>query len=303
VNLVSTSDADGTISRYCPSCDYDLRGLSSDRCPECGLRIEDVAVFAVPWERRQEMGRMRAFARTVRLAIFSPAKLARAAAGPVNGPAARRFGVWVAVLSAVPAILFLIATEWHLGGTGFIDLLGEDLTKWNVRESRGWEPVMIWSAGATLVPILPIGLIIAFLLEPGASRVWFGANHLSAERRERARILSTYACAPLALLAIPAVFFAALAGLNQADFADQGFWPQITLLAACLGIGTAAFILGAWWWSTLRILSRATHCGLGRCIAAAVGVPICWGTAALVGLGLWPCIAGLAWIAIDGLRR
>jgi len=56
---------------YCPECGYSLRGLTSDRCPECGLRLDFIesAVSLIPWERRRELGRIRAYWQTVLMVL------------------------------------------------------------------------------------------------------------------------------------------------------------------------------------------------------------------------------------------
>ena len=63
---VPVDDAPGALL-FCQQCGYDLRGLTSDRCPECGhdlgnLRSPDTLI---PWARRGELGWFRGYWLTV----------------------------------------------------------------------------------------------------------------------------------------------------------------------------------------------------------------------------------------------
>ena len=50
---------DPTVGRFCPDCGYDLRGISSDRCPECGHAVDptSLAISIIPWTHRRSLGR------------------------------------------------------------------------------------------------------------------------------------------------------------------------------------------------------------------------------------------------------
>jgi hypothetical protein len=61
---------DASIDRFCVGCGYNLRGLISDRCPECGLKLDEAAAAPIPWEGRRHLGAFRAFWRTVMQAMF-----------------------------------------------------------------------------------------------------------------------------------------------------------------------------------------------------------------------------------------
>jgi len=66
---------------YCPVCHYNLTGLTEDRCPECGSafdrqRLREAQVLSlrplIPWEKRDELGWVRAFWQTVRISCGRP---------------------------------------------------------------------------------------------------------------------------------------------------------------------------------------------------------------------------------------
>jgi hypothetical protein len=58
-------------------CGYDLRGLSENRCPECGQAFDpgDPPPADVPWLHRREIGAWPAFWRTVAMAILHTGRL------------------------------------------------------------------------------------------------------------------------------------------------------------------------------------------------------------------------------------
>lgn len=71
-----------TAGLYCPNCDYDLTGLSEDRCPECGETFDRELLRkiaageplpAVPWDTDQTI---RGFMKTWWLALSDRGKLA-----------------------------------------------------------------------------------------------------------------------------------------------------------------------------------------------------------------------------------
>src|SRR5438874_13752383 len=109
---LSVSPTDNSIDLICPECGYDLRGIQSPRCPECGAVFDraSASVGCIPWAHRRAMGIFRAYWRTVLLGSFRPTHLAEAIAAPVSFADARRFRLsTVLVASFAPALLFIYA--------------------------------------------------------------------------------------------------------------------------------------------------------------------------------------------------
>ena len=296
------ANLDSAILRLCPNCDYDLRGIQSARCPECGLPIDDTPSL-IPWEHRKQIGRARALGRTVLLVLFKRRRLAQALAVPVDDSAAHRFRLMISLMVALPpAIIFLVVIV-HQKQTDFIgqSMHLETNFWWISQTPRRWELATLWSAGATLLPILPIGLFIAAWLATGSARIWFAFAFSDSLRRRRAAVINSYACAPLVLLPIAWISVVVILILDpHLTLSGPQVRPTFFLCAAFAFV--VLFALIDWWWGTVRLLWHMTHCGWRRLISAAIGIPLGWIVCAAVGLGLWPCIAGLVWIAIDSLR-
>src|SRR5688572_15202434 len=95
----------------CPGCGYDLRGIESERCPECGVLVDraGAVISRIPWAHREQIGKWRAYWRTVRRAMFHPVALAAEVSRPVRFDDAKRFSRRTALLAwatLVPLILW-----------------------------------------------------------------------------------------------------------------------------------------------------------------------------------------------------
>ncbi len=286
-----------TEGAYCPACGYDLRASPGDRCPECGLAVVDGGAPRVPWERRCDLGRVVAFARTAWVATARPGQLARAAAGPVDPAAARRFR-WVvlAVVTAVASAAFA-AVVHRQGGMGTLSLV-------DVNPSPGtaawvFPAALAWSAGATVPPVLPVGL--AFCLAIGTRLDhWFVLGGLSPARRNRAMVLTRYAAAPLLGGAVSAALLVVVAYLGTGE-PSAVVVPFLGLTGWAASLSAAAVVLLAWT-GPARYALALPGGGAARAAAVLAGTTVQWAVAAALGLALFPAAVGAVWIMIDGLR-
>ncbi len=164
---------------YCLDCGYDLRGSTSARCPECGFALELLRTgeSQIPWAHRREMGRFRAYWKTVWLVTRWPKRFCSEIARPVSYRGSQSFR-WLTVLHAYPPV-FIAAAIWGLAD--------------HLRGLGGGE-VMWWVLGGLLVWSL---LVLAGL--PGFASYFFQPRRLSVEQQNRAIALSYYAWAPLAI--------------------------------------------------------------------------------------------------------
>jgi hypothetical protein len=302
-------DSEAAPQRFCPDCGYDLRGLTSDRCPECGLKIDDAAMAAspIPWVHRQRIGRARAFWRTLLVTTFRPRRLASAAAMPVDYRQAQRFRRWIIVLTSLPFVAAILVAR-RFGATDAIGGIIDVYTYPNgypggVTPRYGWmDPAFCWSAGAMLWPVLAIGVLITFALITAAPSYWFHPSSLPIVRQNRAVAISAYLCGPLLWIALLVTAAGVVMALMWAKDIDQSslMWT-LGLLLALLSLATLAVIL-LLAWNTMRVFSRTTRPSMGRFITAGLVIPVCAVLSIVVGLGVFPGIVGFIWLMIDSVR-
>jgi hypothetical protein len=265
---------------YCPDCGYSLRGLTSERCPECGLRLNFIesAVSLIPWERRRELGRTRAYWQTAWLASFRPKRFCRAAYQPVSYPCAQKFR-WLTVAQAYVALLLVLGTLEALG----IELLEE------LAEETGWWFV----AFAGLCPLL------ALVALTGVPSYFFRPRTLPVERQNRAVALSYYGCALLGY-ALPNAAVLCMVLVGARLFAAT---PRAVVMfgAALVGGCFSGFVLLGCWlcWSRLAryALQRAGRRLLVTWVMPVVSLLVC----GLILVGL-PAIAYFVGLVVYSLR-
>ena|SRR5271170_8184180 len=105
--------------RFCIGCGYNLRGIDSDRCPECGAAVDRsaMAISVIPWTHRRSLGWATAYLRTVKLSILHPAKLAHEIGRPGNFADAilfRRITAGLATVSMIALSICLIFANYDL---------------------------------------------------------------------------------------------------------------------------------------------------------------------------------------------
>ena len=246
---------------YCAECDYDLRGLTSDRCPECGLSIDDLrtGVSRIPWVNRAESGRLLAYWRTVALVSLRARAFSSEVRRPVSFADAWRFR-WVTVL--------------HVYLPVFVGSL--------VALVRLWDEA-VDLAGAATIPLwlaAQVGILLSLLAVTAAPRCFFRPRRMPIEKQNRAVALSEYASAALMWWPITVVMLAV------------GWWAcfdQGELLELLLWLGGAIGVLVGliWWYALLCLARRALRAGWLRVFSIAVGVPVlCVVTPALIVAGV-----------------
>src|SRR5947207_11699047 len=113
---MSTVMLDAANDRMSQTCGYNLRGLTTNRCPECGEFFDpkQLAEARIPWLRGAAIGKWRAYWQTVAMAMFHPLKLGQEVwdAPRIDAPGAMRFRNVVLVQAVVSVA---IATTALLG--------------------------------------------------------------------------------------------------------------------------------------------------------------------------------------------
>ena len=260
---------------FCPSCGYSLRGISSDRCPECGLPIDrsQLAESQIPWSHRRRIGRFRAYWRTVWFCTFHRRRLADQVARPLSYSDAQRFRFVTVAIIAAPVLL---AVPFLPAGTS--GAIAEALLL--PGPLAGW-----------ILPLLLTGIVLSLVVVTGAPSYFFHPKSLSLLRQDRGITLSYYMCAPLAPAAL--VAYAWIGMLFAAPLIPETFFKaHATLIMASLSAPpcAAAILVLYFLWNAVTVLRASTQSGAGR---AALLLLAMLGSAAIVGPAL---VLGLPWI-------
>lgn len=288
--------------RYCPGCGYDLRGLPVDgNCPECGRVVGAAATYRIPWERRAEFGRLLAFIQTVWLATARPARLADAAAGPVDVRAARSFRRLAVLVVAAGVAAAWYAAVAGFGTTAFVDV-GHEVSFSKPPPSPAELARTLWSAGAMLRPVLLVAVLATLALGFGTGH-WL-ALAASAEppaRRGRLIAASFYAAGS----AVAAVVPVGMTTLVFLDVSRRQGWPfdptDVKPLHALLAAGTAAVAGWAFVLCHVRLVLHGTR-SLFRVVVVGTGLLAQWAVAVVIGMGGVPLACGALRLMWDSLR-
>lgn len=220
---------------YCPECDYNLRGLTSDRCPECGQSIDflKLSESQIPWVRRAELGRCRAYYRTIRWVMFRRKRFAHEIARPAGFSDSQKFR-WITILIAYATTL-ATAAAWY----------GFHADEFTLRRDDGSFSDAVWIALVYSVLVFPLLICLT-----GLPSYFFHPRGLPVQLQNRALALSYYAAAPLACAPlVPLLYVASRFALPLSE-------PLGNIL-----LGLAIWLPLAFavkWWLDLVFLARRT---------------------------------------------
>lgn len=171
----------------CPQCMYNLRGIDSERCPECGYSIDfrNISEPQLPWLQRHEIGSVRAYWRTVRTAIVRKKKFWEEISRPVSHGDAQRFRWITVVVTYLPLIPLSLALIFDEPDAPFAWLMENEPGVFAVGIIVVHSCALLFLAGATGLPTY-----------------FFHPKRIPIEQQNRAVALSYYCCAPLAWLPI-----------------------------------------------------------------------------------------------------
>ena len=253
---------------FCSGCGYNLRGIASSRCPECGQPIDWAALRLprIPWAHRRAIGRIRAYWRTVWWVTIRPAEIGKEAARPVSYRDGQVFR-WVTV-------------AWVFVTLAMAALLG-NLTLRRFRVDEELLSTFFIPAGAFCMTLL--SFLIWLVIVTGIGSYFHHSKWLPIVRQNRAIALSYYACACLAWLPIVLLLVIGAAWLQHRYGSETLGRHAIRFMGSELvdWIVVLAWILPylqllEWWWSSIQILRFSTGSGFGRCLALAVFLPVSW---------------------------
>ena len=206
----------------CPTCGYNLRGLPSDRCPECGNEFDrsELAGFSTPWQNDRHDGVIRAYWRTVWMALRRTGTFRQVAANPVTYRDAQHFR-WITLAHVyLPFVIIIVALslEFDIIDEPFRSALGQPL-----------------DGPFAIAKVLLSGAIVLILLT-GIPSYLFHPKRLPVNKQNHAIALSYYGCAPLALTPL---FWLMIWALERVE-------PGARLAGSMLALGLFMQFLGTW---------------------------------------------------------
>lgn len=260
----------GTV---CARCGYDLRLSTSLRCPECGddLGYLRTSVSHIPWVRRREIGRMRAYWRTMSALLLRPRYFCAEAIRPVSYADAQRFR-WATVIATYVALL--AARLAHA--------------------LRVEPPYDFLLSDVRLAVPLEIGTFLSLVAVTGAASYLFHPRRLPLAVQNRAVALSYYACAPLAWTPLVMLVLTAPLLIELAISIKTGERPNSPPYVAPV-VGTVLACGVGFTWYNLVLIARHVLRSRRDVWRVALLTPVLW--AAISGVLLFGVPAAAAYLA------
>lgn len=258
---------------YCPSCSYNLFGTTSDKCSECGYDLSGLRnpEPLIPWVRDRQRDRYLAYWKTVFLVTFRPRRFAEAYAGKLRISDARKFQLVTALHVYLPILvstLFVYATtpaQW--GSTAFrIPVPTIGLSPPPSLADLAYEaiwPVVVWHCCGVLF----------LLTSTGIPNYFFHPRSVSLQQQDNGIAMSTYACAPLALISLLALLVFGVGSTLSPSAWGVAFVLTNGWALTILAIPPSLCVL-AWWWQVHLLARRLMPDRRHRHVALGVVIPV-----------------------------
>lgn len=268
---------------FCQTCGYNLRGLTGNRCPECGGSLDGVRslVPQIPWMYRKELGWWRAYLRTVWFVMFRQARFCDEMARPVSFRDSQSFR-WVTVLFVgIPSVLPLVCS--HRTVMGYPIPRPDHFVFHAVAE--GWPLVILY-----------VCWLLFLAAATGVPSYFFHPREIPVQQQNRAIALSYYACGPLAFMAIPLLTCAA--AIITSDVKN----PTISMVSGILAFTLPVAAIAPWWLDLIHLARRLVPQLPDRDGWVGIGLPILWGLLAGLIIFVLPVILGYVVVIFASLR-
>lgn len=259
----------------CPQCGYSLFGIKRNQCPECGEKFdaEKLRTSQIPWSHRKEIGRFRAYWRTVFLVMFRTKTFCTEIVRPVSYGDAKRFQWMTHVYASIGVAMAIVCAAVMAASEHDIDIRFWSLDLELDPTGRGM--IIFWIVLAAMT-------ILWLFLASAVHTYWFHPRYLPIRQQNRSLAISFYACAPLAVMPVTlgasAVLLTIIFFVETQDGAI-GLSLNVTRLAIVLLICLQVF--GAWL-IPLMMVARAAGRGPGGICSLAVLMPLFWFVLALL---------------------
>ena len=255
----------------------------------------------LPWAYRKELGRWKAYWRTVWLGTWKVRILASEVNRPVDERDARRFARITALVAGLPFAAAMLLVILREGGTNFLNPLQGWTPTGMARVNVPLDAAIPLVAGLTRWWMLPVSIVLFVWLIAGSKRIWFAAGALPAVMRNRGAALSYYAVAPLVFMPVGLAIWATGVGLRLIGPGDSALFQTLAALLS-IGWGVSLFCLFESWLVTLLLHRRTTRPGPAMAFWTAVGVPAWWALCALLAFVVLPWVVGFLHLMVDSLR-
>jgi hypothetical protein len=272
------------IEIFCLDCGYDLRGIEqSERCPECGAAIDRGAVgrSRIPWTRRAEIGRVRAYAQTLWLVLSRPRRLAEEVGRPVRLSDAKRFRLITLIIALIGPAVASALLYGDLAGRGPWPIIPSAGTfgtppAYAGPASESPHRLLGWALAIGVVGAVWLGCWLFLASASLVASVFFHPPGIAMERQNRAVAVSYYAAAPWALLPLVFLCLTTWLTLSSGGYFRRIHVPIWVILSTAAVVVVPLVQIVSTYAAPLAMLRRATSCGVERLLLAAITLPIAW---------------------------
>ncbi len=274
---------------YCPHCGYNLRGLTSGRCPECGNAC-DLATMSrseIPWLHRARLGGAAAWWQTCWMALRRPGQMA----GSINAACpyadARRFWLINVAIVCLPMVAALVwfpitftSDSLPLGVLWPAAKTAQDALLANL--------ILPWASAMIYRPVAVVACILGVMFATGGVSYLFQLMPIPRRQQGRAAAMALYATGALMAGFVVAIVLAVAAlVIWVVMLATMGSGPAMVDGLVVAGILGSMLLLpvGAWWTATWMLYRRLCHASLTRsfvigillCLTSLMALVIAWG--------------------------